>query len=109
MGDNEESTNGTGTNTIGQDSIRTNTSNGQTVKSTNNQWNSSLNQGQRWGNTRNNWDLDNMNTTGKDFKGEIEAFGTVLILRYEKVDLKKSFKVFCKKLTNYAIKDIKNS
>ena len=32
--------------------------------------------------------------THKDYKGEIEAFGAVLALKYEKVDLKKPFAVF---------------
>ena len=33
----------------------------------------------------------------------------MLTLRYERVDLNKSFSVFRKKLINYAIKEIKNS
>ena len=47
MGNPEESTNGTGTNTVGKYSIQTNTSDGQTGTRANKKSNYSLNRGQK--------------------------------------------------------------
>ena len=44
-------------------------------------------------NTRNNT-RNYAASTNKDYKGEIEAFGSMLALKYEKVELKKYFDVF---------------
>ena len=43
------------------------------------------------------------------FKGKIDTFEAVLVLRYEKIDLNNYFNVFCKKLINYAITEINNA
>ena len=51
---------------------------------------------QRGGNTRNNGNSADMGTPNKDTSGEIETFGAVLVLRYDRVDLKKYFDVFRK-------------
>ena len=67
--DPEEITNGAGTNTVGQDSSWTNTSDGQTVTSANNQSKYLSNQGQQGGNTRNNGNSYATSTSKKDFKG----------------------------------------
>ena len=48
-------------------------------------------------------------STNKYHKGGIEAFGAVLTLKYEKVELKKSFDVFKEKLVNYTIKELNNT
>ena len=48
--------------------------------------------GQR-GNARNDI-RDSSESTIKYYKGGVEAFGYVLVLKYEKVELKKSFDVF---------------
>ena len=48
-------------------------------------------------------------TANKYFKGEINTLGPVLTLRYNKVDLIKSFYVFRNKLINYASKEITNA
>ena len=45
------------------------------------------------GNARNNT-RDSMSSTNKYYKGEIEAFGDVFALNYDKVALKKLFDVF---------------
>ena len=70
----------------------------------------SLGQGGRGdrGNARNNI-RDSSTSTSKYYKGEIEAFGAVITLKYEKVELKKSFDMFRKKLINYTIKELKNT
>ena len=88
MGDPKERKNGMGMNTVGQDSIRTNTSDGQMVTSANNQSYYLSNLLQQGGNTMNNRNSENTSTANKDFKGEIETFGSVLALRYGKVYLK---------------------
>ena len=109
MGDLKESTNRTGTNTVRQYSIRTNTSDGKTGITDNNQSNSYSNWGQQGDNKIKNGESATTSTANTYFRGEIETFGAVLTLRYERVDLNKSFKVFRKRLINYAIKEIKNS
>ena len=53
--------------------------------------------------------MDATRITNKYFKIEIGTFGEVLALRYERVDLNKSFDIFREKLINYAIKEIKNA
>ena len=54
------------------------------------------------GNARNNT-RDSSTSTRKDYKGEIEAFGAVLALKHENVDIKKPFDVFREKLINSII------
>ena len=56
--------------------------------------NLSSNLGQRGGNTRNNRNPAAMSNSKKYFKLEIETFGAMLALRYERVDLKKYFGIF---------------
>ena len=94
MGDPKETTNGTGKNTVGQDLSHNNIYDGEIITSVKNQSNSSPNQGKRGGKKRNNRKSAAMSTANKDFKGEIETFVAVLVLRYKKVDLKKSFRFF---------------
>ena len=50
-----------------------------------------------------------MASTSKYYKGVIEAFGAVLALNYDKVELNKSLDVFREKLINYTIKELKNA
>ena len=38
------------------------------------------------------------------YKGEIEEFGSVIVLKYQKIELKKYFDVFREKLINDTIK-----
>ena len=45
------------------------------------------------GNARNNI-RDSSTSTSKYYKGEIEAFGAVITLKYEKLELKKPFYMF---------------
>ena len=45
----------------------------------------------------------------KDFKGESETLGAVLVLRYKRIELGNSFDIFHRKLINYAIKEINKS
>ena len=52
---------------------------------------------------------DSVKITNKQYKGEIEAFGAVLALKYEKVYLKKYFDVFREKLITYTMKQLKNA
>ena len=50
-----------------------------------------------------------MSMYNKDFKGQTATFGSVVLLRYKRVDLKKSFDIFCEKLYNYDIKEVKDA
>ena len=98
MSDPKESTDRTVTNTEGQDKSWNKNSDGHMGTSANNQSNYSSNQGQcgdmpRNVNTRNNRNSADMGTPNKDTSGEIETFGAVLVLRYEKVEIKKSLYV----------------
>ena len=54
------------------------------------------------GNARNNIRASSTSTS-KYYKGEIEAFGAVLALKHEHVDIKKPFDVFREKLINSII------
>ena len=59
-------------------------------------------------NFRNNT-RDSLASTSKYYKGVIEAFGAVLALNYDKVELNKSLDVFREKLINYTIEELKNA
>ena len=50
-----------------------------------------------------------MASPNKYYKVEIEGFGSVLTLKTEKVELKKSFGVFRGEIINYPIKELKNA
>ena len=60
------------------------------------------------GNARNKT-RDFSTSTSKYYRGDIEAFGNVFTLKYEKVELNKSFDVFREKLIIYTIKELNNS
>ena len=60
------------------------------------------------GNSRNNT-RKYSSSTKFFYKGEIESLGYVLALKYEKVELDKSFDVFREELINYTIKELNNS
>ena len=60
------------------------------------------------GNNNNNT-IDYSESTKKDYRGVIEAFGAVLALKYEKVYFKKPFDVFKEKLIKYTIKELNNA
>ena len=60
------------------------------------------------GNARNK-NIDSSETIKKYYKEEIEAFGAVLALKYEKVYLKKYSDVFREKLITYTMKQLKNA
>ena len=50
-----------------------------------------------------------MASTGKYYKGDIEAFVAVLALNDETLGLKKSFDVYREKIINYSVKELKNT
>ena len=60
------------------------------------------------GNSRNNT-RKYSSSTKFFYKGEIESLGYVLALKYEKVELDKSFDVFRGKIINYTIKYLNNA
>ena len=79
------------------------------VTNVNNQSNYLLKLEYRGGNTRNNRNLAAARTESKDSKREVDMFGSMLVLRYLRVDPKRSFDIFPKKIIDYDIKDINNS
>ena len=48
--------------------------------------------------------METASTENEDYKGDIKTFEAVLVLRYDKVYLKKPFDVFRENLINYVIK-----
>ena len=60
------------------------------------------------GKSRNNTRASSASTI-RYYKGEIEEFGSVIVLKYQKIELKKYFDVFREKLINYTIKKLKDA
>ena len=57
------------------------------------------------GNTSNST-RDSAESNNKDYKGEIDALGAVLALKYEKLELNKSFDVFREKNISYTVNEL---